>query len=82
MKIEKVSQVIEIGTGIQIWCENPTAGKSSCREKAQSSAEFLRGERQGWMGGRDDSSIYLFLMGGEIGEEMRPEATRLRLTLI
>lgn len=33
-------------------------------------------------GGKDDSSIYLFLMGGEIGEEMRPEATRLWLTLI
>lgn len=51
MKIEKVSQVIEIGTGIQIWCENPTAGKSSCREKTQSSVEFLSSEKRGVDGG-------------------------------
>lgn len=82
VKTEKVSQVIEIGTGIQIWCENPTAGRWSCREKTQSSMEFLSSKKTGWMRGRDDSSIYLFLMRGEIREEMSLKAIRLSLTII
>ena len=56
---------------------NKIAGK-----KLNPQWNFLAAKRQGWTGGRDDSSIYLFLAGGEIGEEMRAEATRLRLTLL